>query len=106
MVINTYIATAYLELCASNIPNILFLKSHEGILDETSSLIFTELKKNNMYFNNPDELKKFLSKNINDIDKWWYSKDVQKSRKLLCKKFANTRMNKVKDLSEILKKQN
>ena len=37
------------------------------------------LNKNNLYFENFEQAAKFINKNWEKIDKWWFSKETQKA---------------------------
>ncbi len=102
LVINTYISSGYLELAANNIPNILFTQSYKDILSDESIKIFDELKINNMYFDDAEELREFLSKNHLSIQKWWFSDNIQNCRKKLCNNFAKIKANKINSLTKII----
>lgn len=104
LIINSYISSGFLELAANNIPNILFAQFYKDILDEKSVKIFDELKECNMYFDNADNLKKFLSENHSQVKDWWFSDKVQKCREKLCKNYAIVKNNKLEDISNIIKK--
>ena len=57
-----------------------------------------------MYFDNADNLKKFLSENYSQVKDWWFSDKVQKCREKLCKNYAIVKNNKLEDISNIIKK--
>ena len=58
------------------------------ILSEESKKDFDKLKDLNIFQTNIDDLESFLIQNINSIDNWWNSKEVQDAKNLFCQKYS------------------
>jgi len=60
------------------------------------------LKKNNICFYNSSDASKFINKNYNNLEDWWFSKSVQNVRKLFCKNFCKDSESPIKDFERSL----
>ena len=79
LIISTYNSTTFLECFAVNVPCLLFWEDKEWLLNDKnySHNDFSILKKNNILFNDPIKLSKFINKNYSNIETWWYGEKVQ-----------------------------
>lgn len=79
LIISTYNSTTFLECFTVNVPCLLFWEDKEWLFNENnySKKDFSILKKNNILFNDPIELSKFINKNYSNIETWWYGEKVQ-----------------------------
>ena len=79
IIISTYNSTTYLECFSLNIPCFLFWSDDEWPLNPNNSSIndFLILKQNKILFNDPAKLSKFINSNYYDIEKWWFSSEIQ-----------------------------
>jgi putative transferase (TIGR04331 family) len=75
--ISTTYATTLLQAYASKIPVICFWRKDYYLLRKEAKNIFSKMKKNNLYFNDPVLAARFLNKNYQNIDKWWNQKAVK-----------------------------
>ena len=91
-----------LETLYLNIPSIIILdKKHP--FSNISKKIFMNLKKNNIFFDNPYTASRFVKKIWDkDIESWWYSVSVQNSINQFNLNFSKNRTNVVSDLKKIL----
>ena len=85
-------------------PTILFISKLEfdelinnNIVEDYHSLVQAGI-----IFNDPNLLNNHLQSIWNDIDKWWYSFKVQKTREDFCFKYARSSKNPIKELNNIL----
>ena len=84
---------------SANIPVILFTPFNNESYNTETLKVFSEMKKNFIFFNNYKNAAKFINKNWNDIDNWWYSKKTQKSRKYFLNKFSKYNQQLIFDIS-------
>ena len=62
------------------------------------------MKKNNIFFENYKGAAKFVNKNWNNIDDWWFSRSVQNARKEFINTFACVNQNILNSVAIELKK--
>ena len=65
----------------------MFLNIEINPFREESKKDFDKLKDLNIFQSNIDDLERFLIENINSIDDWWNSKEVQDAKLVLSKVF-------------------
>jgi len=109
IVLVSYPTTSYSESMYLNLPTILFCKKKVWMFSNSSLKIFKQLKKNNMAFENYNEMIKFLNKNYETINNWWNQKKIQQTRKEYLKNFFNINQDWNKDWTNyvnLLKKNN
>ena len=85
-----YKATGVNETLSANIPTILFCGESDWPSDKTSKKDFRILKKVKIYHENYLTASKHLNEIWDNIDDWWYSKNVQEARAHFCEKYANS----------------
>lgn len=86
--VSTYNATTFLEALYNNIPTIIFWNSQHWELNEQVKIFFNDFKKNNIFFDKPDEAANFIIQNYNNIHSWWFSKKIQKLRVLFLNNYC------------------
>lgn len=102
IVVCSYLSTTFLELMLANIPAILFTPfSHAGYNSETLKA-FKKMEKSHIYFRNYEIAAKFINKNWNNIDDWWFSKKTQKSRKYFLNNFAYKNRKLITDIQKLI----
>ena len=82
--------TVFLETLSSNFPTIVFIDLRFYEIRDDVFQDFNNLNKVGICFFDIDSALEHLSKINNDINKWWYSNDLQAARAAFLKKFANT----------------
>ncbi len=75
--IGTYNATTYLETFAVNMPSILFWNPHHWEVTADSERYFEKLKNVGVLHTSPKTAAGHLEKIWDDVDEWWFSKEVQ-----------------------------
>jgi len=88
LVICTYLSTSFLECMTSNVPVILILGRDKNIFNSNTQKILSNLKNNNIYFDNYLNAVNFINKNWDHIDSWWKLKNIQNARKVFVKNFC------------------
>ncbi len=76
IIILDYISTMIFELISLNIPFILILDKSNEYLSNFGKEFIKELKKLNLFFNNPSEAAKFVN-NLPHGKSWWFEKKKQ-----------------------------
>ena len=93
-----------LETLHLNIPSIIILDK-KYTFSKISNKIFMDLKKNNIFFDDPIMASKFVNKIWNeDVKLWWFSNRVQNSIKKFNLNFSKSRANVISDLKKIFGK--
>ncbi len=87
LIINIMPETTVSDSITSNIPTVIIFPKKLFHLTRNSEKILDDLKKNNIYFNNPLEASKHINKIWHNPDIWWKSASTQKCLEKL-KKFA------------------
>ena len=88
LIINTYLGTSWYESIASNKPTILICKLDHHYFKKEFYSIFNEMVKLNLIFDDEKQLSTFVNNNIDKINDWYFSKDVQN----IINKFKNEHM--------------
>ena len=102
IIIHSINSTSLLETMYLNIPSIIILDKKIPF-SHISKNIFLDLKKNNIFFDDPKLASKFIEKIWeNGIHTWWNSINVQKTVKKFNLNFSKRRNNVLSDLQKIL----
>ena len=102
LAICSYLGTTFLELMASNIPVYFNTSSPIYIYNKDTVDLLKILEKYKIFL----MIKKWqvlIHLNWNEIEHWWFNKDLQIARKLFLKKFAFQNENYYNELKAILK---
>ena len=104
VIITQVSSTTLLECITSNIPFVIFADLKKQVVNSYFKKILLHLKKDKIFFDNPNKLSNFLNqKNASEIQKWWSSKKIQKHIKLLSDNFAIYSKKPVDKLAKELK---
>ena len=88
LIVHTYNSTTMLETMNSNIPSIILLNKDFWELSNEAKKIFSILRLNNIFFNNPIEAAMHINKIWNEVDNWWFNDKTQKARNSFVKNFV------------------
>jgi putative transferase (TIGR04331 family) len=88
LIVHTYNSTTILETMNSNIPSIILLNKDFWELSNEAKKIFSILRLNNIFFNDPIEAATHINKIWNKVDNWWFNDKTQKARNLFVKNFV------------------
>lgn len=88
LVLFNYDSTGFYENLALNIPSVLFCRETKHVINYKYDKCYKALLDANIFFEDKKKLIIHINKNWNNIDKWWYSKKVQKSIK-----YFNSKLN-------------
>ena len=90
----TSLGTEFLKNLVINRPCIFIMENSEfKILNRNALKYFKNLQKNKIIHLSGSNAAKFINKNFNNIDKWWFSYQTQKSIKNFTSEFASTNDN-------------
>lgn len=103
IVVCSYLSTTFLELLNGNIPVILFTPFSNKGYNSLTLKSFKILRKNKIFFNSHKDAANFLNNNWNKIDKWWFSNEVQKNRKIFLQNFSRENPNLINDIQILIK---
>ena len=90
-----------LETLSDNIPTLAFWGKEVGILESARPYYQLLVDAGIIHYSS-----KSIAEKINEvwdnIDNWWYEKNIQEARRLFCDRFARKTQNPVKELKQIL----
>ena len=101
LVVATYAATIHNLALASNIPTIIYWNTQHWELSVESDLLFEELKRVGIFHTTPQSAAQQVVNIWDDIDKWWYSPDLQSVREKYCRAFAHKPKDLVKKINKV-----
>ena len=81
-------ATTYNESLAANIPTVIYWDPKLWEWDESVESAFLKLESVGIFHNTPESAAKHVGKIWNNLEEWWYSKEVQKERDFFCTNYA------------------
>ncbi len=87
--ISTYNATVFLETLAANFPTLVFFDPNKYEIRPDAISMMESLREVGILHDTPESAAQFFNEIANDVEKWWHSEKVQKTRKTFCAKFAN-----------------
>mgnify|MGYP001447927132 CR=1 FL=1 len=87
--ITTYNATTHLEALSWNVPTIMFWNPKHWELNKQAEPYFEMLKNVGIFHTSPKNAAKKMIEIWDDVDGWWHSENIQKSRKLFIKQYAH-----------------
>ena len=99
--IGTYNATSYLEAMSLNFPTIIFWNPKHWELRNSAIPFFTSLRLAGIFHNTPESAALKMSEIWNNVEGWWFSKEVQSAREEFCNYYAQIPkkpLNIMKDL--------
>ena len=108
ILVSTYNSTIYYETLSSNFPTVIFFDMKFYEISEESKEDFRLLKSVGIFYDSPLLASKFVNSIFNNIDEWWFKKEVQHARKNFCDKYAFNSKTYLKDwkssINELVKK--
>ena len=97
--VNTVNSTPYLELLSANFPTITIWDPKANPIRKDAKKYIKLLFDAKILHHNPISAAKFTKKIWeNGVDKWWYSRKVQKAVKIFCNNYAKSNDNLVDQL--------
>ncbi len=103
IIISTYPKTSFYESFLSG-PSILLTNLNHFKIKKEYDELHDVLKKNQMLFENSLDASNFVSKVWNNVDDWWYSKNVQKALKIYKSYLAYEKKNSLKIWADLIEK--
>ena len=97
-------STGFLETMFYNLPTVLILDKRCDIFRKTNEKIIKLLEKKKIIHYDANLAAKFINENFSNIEKWWFSKDIQLIRKRFCLKFVKEADNPANELKNLLRK--
>ena len=101
--IATYNATSFLEPLNWNIPTIIFWDPKYNELNEIAKSDFELLKHVGIFHETPLLAAEFVNSVLDNINDWWFRKEVQEARLKFCNKFALKSKTYLKEWKYLLK---
>ena len=93
IIVTLYLSTPTLEALKLNVPTLILLPKNFLLYEKRFNKILYNLKKNKIIFDNPDKMSKHIGKIWNNVNDWWLSKNVQKSKNLYLNNFLYFKAN-------------
>jgi putative transferase (TIGR04331 family) len=104
--ISTYNATNFIELLILNYPVIIFWDNAVWPIDEMVKKDFYKLEEVGIFHNNYKNAAQHLSHIYDDINSWWFSKEVQDTRSFFLRRHACKNKHYLRDIKRILNTNN
>ena len=95
--------TTYLESLALNIPTVIFWDPMRNELTEDAAVYFKDLAKSKIFFTDPFEAAAHINNIWEDVESWWTSGLVQKSRINFVNNYALCSENYINDFVHFIK---
>ena len=102
LVICSYPITSFTD-SIQKVPTILFCDDKQWILHNNMKKVFHQMKKNKLFFNDPNKLADHINRIYEDIEKWWNDINVINTRKLFLSKFNIPQDNSIENWLKFLK---
>ena len=100
LVIHMYNSTGVFECLSLNVPTMFFWPDYQNSRNQYDDRFVEFCKKKKILFDSIELLAENLITTINDIEKWWNQKDLQKNREIICEQYSVLPDQKsLKDLS-------
>ena len=93
----TYNSTIYYETLAANFPTVIFFDFRLNEINEETKVYWDLLESVGIFHNTPESASNFINSIFDEIDKWWFSKDVQNARIYFCDNLALTSKTYLRD---------
>lgn len=101
LIVHSYDSTGILETLTMNIPTLCFWYGGLSHLLPSAKPFYELLMEAGILFDTPEQAASHVAKNWDDIDSWWKSDAVQRSRNLFCEKYARSENKPVRALKQI-----
>lgn len=85
--VTDFLSTSFFEALICNIPCFSYFKIEDYCFNKETYDLIVKLKKRNIIFENPKECAKFISKNYDTIEMFWYDNKTQRDLNKFKKKF-------------------
>tara|TARA_Y100000739_G_C20610254_1_gene468129 strand:+ start:421 stop:2205 length:1785 start_codon:yes stop_codon:yes gene_type:complete len=102
LVVCAYFGRTYIELLSANIPTIIFWDTRYSKVADYCLKDFEKLKEVSIFFDNPIDASNHLNSIYNNIEYWWFSEKVQKTRFDFCQKYGYISLNKNREIASII----
>ena len=102
LIIETDFSTSFLENISLNIPTILLPNYHMQSFDNTVKRDCKKLFDVNICYSDSKSAAKFIMEIRDNIDEWWFSKEVQEEVSIFREKYARYSKNPVLELKNII----
>ena len=102
LVITTQNSTVFLQCLASNHPVICFWDTNISPLNSSAGLHFSQLESAGIFHNSHNSALNFIETIHDDVDKWWFSENTQRSIHSFCSIYTSTHSLDTKDVLNYL----
>jgi putative transferase (TIGR04331 family) len=102
LAISTYNSTTFIETLTLNFPTIIFWNPKHWELRPSTYGLFDELKSANIFHETPECAAKHASFIWDDINDWWFSREVQSARESFCNQFAATPSDAIQNIASVI----
>jgi len=97
----TYQGTPLNELMYMNFPHIIMWDPHFWELRPEAKSVFQMLKKAGLFFDNPQKAAEKINLIWGSVNEWWFSRQVQRARKIFCTRYAKKSLGICFDLKNL-----
>lgn len=104
LVVHSYDTTGLLENLSQNIPTLVFWQNGLDHLRDSVKLDYQVLVDSGIIFFSADSVAKKVNEIWNNVDKWWFQKNVQEAVTFFCNKYAKKNHYPIETLVSYFKK--
>ena len=88
LIVHMYNSTGILECLSLNVPTMFFWPDYKNSRNYYDDKFVNFCKKENILFDSIESLAQNLITKINDLEKWWNQKELQKNREIICEQYS------------------
>ena len=104
LVVHTYDTTGLLENLSRNIPTLVFWQNGFDHLRESVRSDYQVLVDNGIIYFSAESIARKVNDIWNNVDQWWFQKNVQEAIAFFCNKYAKNNENSIEPLVSFSKK--
>ena len=102
LVIHGYDSTGMLETLSQNIPTLAFWNDTLERLRDCALPYYQLLIDAGIVHSSSDSVALKVNEVWDDIDQWWWSKEIQEARNSFCERYARESKNRIQDIKNLL----
>ncbi len=105
LIVSSYNATNFLQTLYNDVPTVMYWNPNLWEIHQRAIPYFEKFNQLNIYHKTPLEASEFISSIWNDIDSWWFDKEVVKARNYFRTEFIKDKYTLEDGLGNIIAKE-
>lgn len=102
LIVHSYDSTGILESLEANIPTLAFWQNNFDHLRESAKPYYELLLEVGIVHSSAKSIAEKINSIWDNVDDWWFGREVQEARTYFCEKYAKTSRNPIGDLKAII----